>query len=384
MHTDVLVIGGGPAGLAAAIAARLKGFEVTAVDAAHPPIDKACGEGILPAGVEALRRLGVRLSAEDGCSIRGIRFIDKDSCVEANFPAGHGMALRRTRLHQILCDRATEVGVRLHWGTRATFDVGESSTRWIVGADGQKSGVRLAAGLEDASLESLRFGFRRHYRMAPWTDFVEVHWGPRCQIYVTPVSGNEIGIALLSRDSHLRLDVALEDFPELQRRLQDAEQVSTERGEVTASRALRRVCSAHTALIGDASGSVDAITGDGLSLSFLQAIALSEALASADLAAYQKQHRRLAETPAWIARMLLGMDRFPRFRRGVFRVLALAPWIFAKLLAIHTAPLPKRVVKKPGTDTYFAGFFTTPKDRSTSHSAPPPLPRTVSPPSKTS
>src|SRR6267378_2491580 len=44
--TEILVIGGGPAGLAAAIAARKKGFEVTVADGAKPPIDKACGEGL--------------------------------------------------------------------------------------------------------------------------------------------------------------------------------------------------------------------------------------------------------------------------------------------------------------------------------------------------
>src|SRR5438105_7308201 len=47
LNTDVLVIGGGPAGLTAAIAARLKGFDVAVADAAHPPIDKACGEGLM-------------------------------------------------------------------------------------------------------------------------------------------------------------------------------------------------------------------------------------------------------------------------------------------------------------------------------------------------
>jgi flavin-dependent dehydrogenase len=204
-----------------------------------------------------------------------------------------------------------------------------------VGADGQKSGVRFAAGLEHARVASSRFGFRRHYAVAPWTDFVEVHWGSRCQIYVTPVSCEEIGVALLSRDSHLRLDAALEGFPELGERLKGAEQ-SEERGAVTVSRALRRVCCGDTALIGDASGSVDAITGDGLSLSFLQAVALAEAMESGDLKSYQKEHRRLVQGPMRMARILLMMDRFPLLRRSIFRLLALEPWTFTKLLAIHT------------------------------------------------
>jgi hypothetical protein len=78
--------------------------------------------------------------------------------------------------------------------------------------------VGRAGGLDAGSRASWRFGFRRHYAMAPGSDFIEVHWGSRRQIYVTPVSPGQIGVALLSRDSHLRLDEALREFPELQQK----------------------------------------------------------------------------------------------------------------------------------------------------------------------
>jgi menaquinone-9 beta-reductase len=337
LRTDVLVIGGGPAGLATAIASRLKGFDVTVADAARPPIDKACGEGILPAGVAVLHRLGVRPSDDDALPLRGIRFLDGGASVEARFQFGPGLALRRTRLHQILASRASELGVRLLWGTRLDDASKLPSCRWLVGADGQNSCVRRSAGLDAANWEFLRFGFRRHYRLSPWTDFVEVHWGPRCQIYVTPVSPDEIGVALLSRHSHLRLDSALEEFPELQKRLQGAEASSAERGAVTVSRRLRRVFRGRTALVGDASGSVDAIAGEGLSLSFHHAIALSDALCSGQLASYQAEHSRLARRPAFVAGMLLSLDRVPWLRRSVLRVLALKPPVFGKLLTTLAA-----------------------------------------------
>jgi menaquinone-9 beta-reductase len=338
LQCDALVIGGGPAGLAAAIAMRLRGLDVVVADAARPPIDKACGEGILPAGVAALHRLGVRLTAESGFPIHGIRFIEGAETIEAAFSSGCGLGLRRTCLHQLLVNRATEVGVRLHWDTPISGVPRLESAPWIIGADGQQSQIRGDAGLEAASFRSTRFGFRRHYRLEPWTSMVEVYWGDRCQLYVTPVSADEVGVAILTRDSHLRLDRALREFPVLERRLRAASDAGMERGAITTTRCLRRVFRDRTVLIGDASGSVDAIAGDGLSMSFVQAFALADAVAAGNLGAYQAKHRSLARRPALMAGLLLLLDRAPRLRRFVWRGLAFEPSLFSRMLAAHTPP----------------------------------------------
>jgi 2-polyprenyl-6-methoxyphenol hydroxylase-like FAD-dependent oxidoreductase len=58
-ETDVLVVSGGPAGLATALAVRRKRLRAVVVDSAAPPIDKACGEGLMPDSVAALSALGV-------------------------------------------------------------------------------------------------------------------------------------------------------------------------------------------------------------------------------------------------------------------------------------------------------------------------------------
>src|SRR5712691_9627092 len=113
----VLVIGGGPAGLAAAIAARMKGFEVAVADSAKPPIDKACGEGLMPGTLVALRELGVEICPGDGQVFRGIRFVDSASTVEANFSGASGFGMRRTILHQKMVERAEVCGVTLLWNT---------------------------------------------------------------------------------------------------------------------------------------------------------------------------------------------------------------------------------------------------------------------------
>jgi menaquinone-9 beta-reductase len=88
-------------------------------------------------------------------------------------------------------------------------------------------------------------------------------------------------------------------------------------------------------LIGDASGSVDAITGEGMSLSFRQAFVLADALESGDLGAYEAAHRRLMRRPAYMAQLMLMLDRFPRVRPHVLRLFAAEPVIFERLLAVH-------------------------------------------------
>ena len=333
-NSDAFVIGAGPAGLAAAIALRTRGLAVTVADAQIPPIDKACGEGILPGGVAALRRLGIPIDAAGGFPIRGIRFLEGSSLVEAPFPSGHGIGISRRRLHELLTCRAESLGVHVSWGA-TVCSASLPPSCWIVGADGQASRVRVEAGLDSPHLLTRRFGFRRHYNLAPWTDRVEVYWGPRCQFFVTPVAEDEIGVAVLTHDPHQRIDALLPSFPLLQRCLCRARPVGPDRGAAATVRFLRRVSNRRTALIGDASGSVDAIGGDGLSLCFLQALALADAVAAGDLRLYQSRHRRPSIGPAIASNLLLVLNRLPLLRRGIWNLFAACPSLFAQLVALH-------------------------------------------------
>jgi flavin-dependent dehydrogenase len=341
--TDLFVIGGGPAGLAAAIAARRKGLNVTLADGARPPIDKACGEGLMPDGLAALRSLGVKWDRPPGLSFRGIRFVDRGISVESAFPEGHALGVRRTVLHSTMVEVAAAAGVRMLWGTTVggisndgVSIAGETvPARWIVGADGFHSRVRRWAGIAAGPPGSRRFGFRIHYRVAPWSEYMELHWGAGCQIYITPIGPQEVCAALISRDPRLRLDEALAQFPQLLARLNGAPRATTERGAVTANRSLPRVYRGNVALIGDASGSVDAITGEGLCLAFHQAIALADSLASGDLARYQAAHRHLARRPTLMSKLMLSMDRRNWLRRRAFGAMAFEPRIFQTLLSFH-------------------------------------------------
>ncbi|MGH9727477.1 MAG: FAD-dependent oxidoreductase [Candidatus Acidiferrales bacterium] len=96
IETDVFIVGGGPAGLAVAIAARQKGFRVSIADRATPPVDKACGEGLMPDGIAALRELGISIPAEQGFPVRGIRFVEGNLVAQSEFPNERGWGVRRT------------------------------------------------------------------------------------------------------------------------------------------------------------------------------------------------------------------------------------------------------------------------------------------------
>lgn len=341
-RADLCVVGGGPAGIATALAARQHGMDVVVADSMAPPIDKPCGEGLMPDSLAALQKLGVTLPATEGFRFRGIRFASGEVSVEANFPFGLALGVRRTYLHQAMADQAESAGVRFLWRSVVTglepdgirAQSGKMAARWIVGADGGSSRLRRWAGLDRHLTQKTRFAFRRHYRVAPWSDFMELHWGPGCQLYVTPISPDEVCVVLISRDRYLHLDAALQHFPLVARKLAAAQPGSTERGAVSTTRKLARVSAGNVALVGDASGGVDAITGEGMCLAFRQASVLAQCLAAGDLAPYQPQHRALARRPTAMASLMLVLER-PWLRGRVMQAFARRPHLFAGMLATH-------------------------------------------------
>lgn len=349
-RADIFIVGGGPAGLAAAIFACAKGFRVVVADHAKPPIDKACGEGLMPDTVAALEALGISFSAEEAVPFRGIRFLENSmrTSVAAAFPARCGLAVRRTVLHAKLAQRAAEMGAILAWGARVTVlgprkfacDGVPIETRWIIGADGEGSQIRKWAMPEPARYEQTRFGSRQHFQARPWTDFVEVYWGRSCQIVVTPEGSSELGVAVTSRYPHVAIRNALLEFPELAERLAGARASSRERGAPCALRRLNAVHCGCIALLGDASGSVDPLTGEGLGLAFRQADALTDALRVHRLEDYELAHERIGRVSRRMSRFVLWMDAYPWFRDRVLRAFSAEPQLFASLLNTHIHASP--------------------------------------------
>ena len=344
-RTDVFIVGGGPAGLAAAIAARRKGFSVTVADGAAPPIEKPCGEGMMPETLAALRDLGVSLPFGVGHPFQGIAFAQTGARVSADF--SHGLlatGLRRTVLNECLVARAEECGVRLLWKTPVVGIEGSEvrlsrqviRASWIIGADGLGSRVRRWSNLDASNVFRCRHATRRHYRLKPWSNYTEAHWSDHVQAYITPIGREEICVVMLGENpQHASFEHGLSEMPELKQRLAGAELCSRERGAVTATRSLRRIYRDNVALLGDASGSVDAITGEGLRMAFRQAFALADAMQASDLAQYQRAHRRLARRPMMMGNLLLWLGCNPRIRARAIRAMQHRPELFARMLAAH-------------------------------------------------
>jgi flavin-dependent dehydrogenase len=324
--TDVLIVGGGPGGLATALHARAKGLSVIIAEPRESPIDKACGEGLMPGGLAELRGLGVD---PVGMPLRGIAYQDGRRRAEAAFRQGAGRGVRRTSLHAALAASAEEV--RAEWLSARVTGISQDAdgvtaagvrARYLVGADGLHSAVRRSAGIGAVVGRPRRVGLRRHYTVPAWTEFVEVHWSPMGEAYVTPVEPELVGVAILSRH---RPDLSW--FPWLQRRLADAPHGS-ERG----CGPLRQIVSHHVAgrvlLVGDAAGYEDALTGEGMSLAIKQAGAAISAIAADRPADYEREWHRITRRYRWLTRALVLGTTPSVGRRAVVPASAALPGIF--------------------------------------------------------
>jgi flavin-dependent dehydrogenase len=209
--------------------------------------------------------------------LRGVRYVSGDRRAEHRFATGEGRGVRRTVLHAALSARAAAAGVEFLTGRvdaitqdGAGVTAGGLRAGWLLGCDGLHSAVRREIGVElQTSRRGRRFGLRQHFRVEPWTDLIEVHWSPRVEAYVTPVAPDTVGIALLGRQG---VDFAAElaAIPALAPLLQREPASSLRGAGALRQRAARRRVG-RVLLVGDASGYVDAITGEGLRLGFAQA-----------------------------------------------------------------------------------------------------------------
>lgn len=344
---DLVVVGGGPAGLATAIAARQAGLTVTVLDGAAPPVDRACGEGLMPGARADLDALGVELDPAWTVPFAGIRYLAGEIAADGRFPRGAGLGVRRTALHAALEQRARSLGASLLWGVAARAlapggvetQGGMVEGRFIVGADGRMSQVRCWAGLELRGGRKGRSGVRRHFEIEPWTDLVEVYWSASAEAYVTPVGPRCVGVAILWTGGASHFDALMLRFPTLRARLGRAHAISRDMGAAGFGAEPRYVVSGRVALVGDAAGSVDPIAGVGVTLALAQARALVRALVAGRPRRYAAAHRRIMRPARLSSKLLLALTRKPSLPAGVAHALAADPDLFSRLVGFHAGQL---------------------------------------------
>jgi flavin-dependent dehydrogenase len=356
LDADVLVVGAGPVGLAAAVHARAAGLDVLVVDRRTGTLDKACGEGLLPGALRAVQALG---ADPPGQPLAGISYRAPGRHADHRFAAGPGRGVRRTALHEALSKRAADVGAQLLHGRVTTLRQDAAGVElemvpggvagqgrapvtlragWVLGCDGLHSTVRRLAGLDVGPGRRAgrpaggRYGLRRHFQVPPWTDLVEVHWSPHAEAYVTPVGPDTVGVALLGPRSvcGAGFDTLLSSqFPELSASLATATTAGSVLGAGPLRQRSRRRSAGRVRLVGDASGYVDALTGEGVRVGLAQAEAAVRHLD--DAGAYERAWRTATRDYRALTTGLLAWASSPA-RRVLVPAAVRAPWLYGAVV----------------------------------------------------
>lgn len=334
---DLLVAGGGPAGLVTAAHAARAGLEVVVVEHRRGPIDKACGEGLMPHSLAHLDRLGVGFEGRPYRNFYGIRYLDGRRTAEARFANGPGRGVRRTVLHDALSKAVADAGVQVVHGEvgEVTQDATSVSAaglraRYLAAADGLHSPIRRALGLAAPEPQRRRWGIRRHVQIAPWSDCVEVHWGRDTEAYITPVSDDCVGVAIL-KSTRGGFEEHLRQFPALMDRLHDRPH-GQDRAAGPLRQKVRHRTTGRVLLVGDAAGYVDALTGEGMGLAFGAAELLVDCIVTDRTGDYDRQWRSLTRRYRLLTAGLLHATGIRPVRAAITPVSASLPAVFSAVV----------------------------------------------------
>lgn len=362
----VAVVGGGPVGSAVALLLHSQGLPVVMIDAGASQ-SKVCGEGILPAGWEVLEELGLASSIVKRSSIQGLvyRLPTEDGWQSMTAPLTRSAyGVKREHLFSAFRSELEARGIPLYPETTLT-DVSFQSDRlelnirskkggcrtvdcgFLVGADGLHSTVRRKTGLQgDGKRDYGRWGARCYFHSTEERHYVEVTLGRGLESYLTPLGESTYGLAFLWSPEQLGRPLPGEG--PVFRRLLDLlppgfrEQIPSVEsefwgGEKAIGPLQQEVPSplhpsGRVALVGDAAGYFDALTGEGLCLGLRQAAALAHCLAQDKVERYPGLHRGIKWRHKLVVSGLLWLIHQPRLRQRVFTSLASAPEQFEAVI----------------------------------------------------
>jgi len=370
---DVVVVGGGPAGSAAATFLRQRGRDVVLIDEARFPRDKICGESISPGAHRLLAEMGVQpavralapfplrgmaLTSPDGTSFRG----------EYRDAAEPGLAMRREAFDKVLLDAARGAGAEVREGVRATGLVVEDGrvagvtcengggpetvrARLVIGADGRRSVVARRLGLLREHRSLRKFAVRGYWDgMEGLEALGEMHVGGGGYCGIAPLSPRRANVTfVLDRREMAAAGGDLEGFyrrtlrrwPRLQERLADAALLGLPSAIGPLALLASRVSAPGALLVGDSAGFYDPFTGEGVTLALRSAEMAAEvadrALRSSngvDLGEYDRARDAATRDKFRINRMLQRAVASPALSNAMARRLSRRPDLADKLVGI--------------------------------------------------
>jgi flavin-dependent dehydrogenase len=354
---DVVIVGAGPAGSALAIMLGQAGVNTTLLDRSRFPRDKTCGEGLMPAGVQVLDELGVSLARFP--SLRAVSYrVPRAGSAMGEFMDGKtGRGVRRLEFDRLLAERAAATpNVDARYGCEATgvevwpshievkTAAGTLTARFAVGADGIRSRVARWVGWSRPPRGQHRYALVGHAESpAHGADWVLVTLLDGCEVYTAPTGPDELLIAVLGSKSGLRADgePVREAYARHVRAAHPDVRIHADAAIHGAGPFWVRpstVADRRVALIGDAAGFLDPLTGDGMSDALVAARKLAQLVASEvpdPLRAYRRWEAGQWRRRVFVNRLALTLTGSSLLARRALRRLRQRPSTLSRLLEVN-------------------------------------------------